>query len=304
MSNHRKYTLPKERVKKKKQIPGAASPKLSVATAIPSSVDLRPFCSPVRDQLSLSSCTAFALCAALEVEESGRQIVFSPLFQYYNERAASGEEALDSGSTMSQGVDVVEKIGVCQEHFWPYEEDLLTQRPDERCFQDALLHKPHGMTQVEGANSAIKHCLASGSPVVLGIQVYASFESPNVTRTGRVPLPQRDEAVLGGHAVLCVGYMDDQACFICRNSWGSDWGDEGYFYLPYDYITEDNLISDVWRVSKEVVATPQASDPQMKFDDKGFLSFFTDQYAAKGNDFDPAMFAAAFSAAFSAALKK
>jgi len=96
--------------------------------------------------------------------------------------------------------------------------------------------------------SQLKGCLASGYPFVFGFTVYDSFESQQVAQTGVVPMPAAGEGVLGGHAVLAVGYDDTQQRFIVRNSWGTGWGMQGYFTMPYAYLTEQNLSSDFWTV--------------------------------------------------------
>jgi C1A family cysteine protease len=61
-------------------------------------------------------------------------------------------------------------------------------------------------------------------------------------------MPGPDEEVLGGHAVLAVGYDDSAECFIVRNSWGSGWGKKGYFTMPYSYLLEQNLSDDFWTI--------------------------------------------------------
>ncbi len=94
----------------------------------------------------------------------------------------------------------------------------------------------------------MKGCLFSGYPFVYGFTVYESFESEDVARTGNVPMPSPGERVVGGHAVLAVGYDDDEGMFICRNSWGAEWGDAGYFYMPYAYLLDDNLSDDFWTI--------------------------------------------------------
>ena len=94
----------------------------------------------------------------------------------------------------------------------------------------------------------MKGCLASGYPFVLGFTVYQSFESDTVAQTGHAPMPGPNEQTIGGHAVLAVGYDDSQNWFIIRNSWGTGWGMQGYFTLPYDYLTNDNLADDFWTI--------------------------------------------------------
>jgi C1A family cysteine protease len=92
--------------------------------------------------------------------------------------------------------------------------------------------------------------LASGLPIVVGFTVYQSFESDQVTETGIVPVPGHHEQVVGGHAVLVVGYDDSQSRFIVRNSWGDQWGLHGYFLMPYAYLTNRRLASDFWSANR------------------------------------------------------
>jgi C1A family cysteine protease len=96
----------------------------------------------------------------------------------------------------------------------------------------------------------MRGCLANGFPFVFGFTVYESFESAEVARTGDAPLPAAGETVLGGHAVLAVGYDDAAARFTVRNSWGPHWGNGGYFTLPYAYLTDRGLASDFWTISQ------------------------------------------------------
>ena len=94
----------------------------------------------------------------------------------------------------------------------------------------------------------IKAALFNGNPFVMGIAVYESFESEAVARTGEVPMPKSGEKLLGGHAILCCGYNDETQRVTCLNSWGSGFGDSGYFTLPYEFVTNPELTSDAWTV--------------------------------------------------------
>jgi C1A family cysteine protease len=97
----------------------------------------------------------------------------------------------------------------------------------------------------------MRSCLAAGYPFVFGFTVYESFESPDVARTGVAPMPAPKEVMVGGHAVVAVGYNDNDKRFIARNSWGSGWGQQGYFTIPYDYLTNSKLSSDMWTIRRE-----------------------------------------------------
>jgi C1A family cysteine protease len=94
--------------------------------------------------------------------------------------------------------------------------------------------------------TGIKNVLAlSKSPVLMGMTVYNSFESDSVAKTGVMPMPFKGDKVLGGHAVLAVGYDDSKSVLIVRNSWGASWGDKGYFYMPYAFVNK-GFASDFW----------------------------------------------------------
>jgi C1A family cysteine protease len=96
----------------------------------------------------------------------------------------------------------------------------------------------------------MKACLAAGYPFVFGFTVYESFEGPQVAQTGDVPMPAPGEQVMGGHAVVAVGYDEASSRFVVRNSWGTGWGKQGYFTMPYAYLTQAHpaLASDFWTI--------------------------------------------------------
>lgn len=225
---------------------------------LPTSVDLRNKFGPVYDQGTLSSCTANALMGVFHYDDPDSHFYGSRLFLYYNERKADGDLSDDAGSTISQGVNVLHKYGVCSEISWPYDVKKFNSLPPSLTYKEALLHKAIIYEHIEQNTPSIKGCLASGFPIALGIQLYESFESTNVAKNGIVPIPLPSERCLGGHAVVCCGYDDTKKWWIMRNSWGSSWGDRGYFYLPYTYLTDDNLCSDLWKITK---VTSQKEEP-------------------------------------------
>ncbi len=219
---------------------------------LPPSVDLRPNCPPVYDQGQLGSCTANASAAAFEFDQMKQNLpqVFVPsrLFIYYNERVLEGDVSADNGAQIRDGMKTLGTQGVCSEDMWPYDTTKFADQPPDNCFQAALQNKATSYQRVVRDLGQMKGCLASGYPFVLGFTVYESFESQAVAQSGHAPMPGRGEKVLGGHAVLAVGYDDTQQWFIVRNSWGTGWGMQGYFTLPYNYLLQRNLSSDFWTV--------------------------------------------------------
>jgi C1A family cysteine protease len=217
---------------------------------LPKKIDLRPICSPVENQGQLGSCTANALVGAVEFLENKLGTAFvdlSRLFVYYNERVIEGTVEQDSGAFLRDGIKSLAKQGVCPEKEWPYRINAFRRKPTGRCYAHA---KKHEITSYHRINSVdeMRTCLAEGFPFVFGFTVYSSFESAAVAASGIVNMPTRNESIMGGHAVMAVGYDDRQQRFTARNSWGTDWGKRGYFTIPYDYLRSRNLSDDFWTI--------------------------------------------------------
>jgi C1A family cysteine protease len=229
----------------------------TLAAGLPAKVDLRPNMPPVYDQGSLGSCTANALCGAYQYDAPGHRP--SRLFVYYNERAAEGTVATDAGAELYDGVASLKKYGVCEEEDWPYVEAMFSVKPPAACYTSALKAQVLVAANIPDTLAGMKQSLALSFPFVVGFVVYESFESPGVAATGMMPMPQPGEKVLGGHAVLVVGYDDSMSRFIVRNSWGEGWGDKGYFYMPYDFLCDPHNASDLWNITS--VEGPVAPAP-------------------------------------------
>ena len=190
---------------------------------LPPIVDLRNKFPPVYNQGNLGSCTANALCGLVKYLKPKLQ--GSRLFLYYNERKLENNIPDDSGATLESGIICLQKYGICQETDWPYIINKFTIKPSDNCYTKALDNQALKISPINETLQNMKSFLAQGFPFVVGIQVYQSFESYQVAKTGVVPLPNtNNEVLLGGHAVLCVGYNDNTQQWIMRNSWGSLWG--------------------------------------------------------------------------------
>lgn len=219
---------------------------------LPPLVDLRPKMPPVYNQLQLGSCTANAISAAVEYDhmaESKGEWMPSRLFLYYNERAIEGTIQSDAGAMIRDGIKSLNKQGICHESIWPYDINKFAVKPSNQAYLDAVKYQAVKYERVSQNLTSIKSSLALNIPVVIGISVYSSFESPEVAKTGIVTMPAADEQLLGGHAVLCVGYNDATQQWIIRNSWSQSWGLAGYFMLPYVYLLEADLSSDFWAIN-------------------------------------------------------
>ena len=240
---------------------------------LPRKADLRDKCPPVFDQGKIGSCTANAGVAAYMMLK-GTADAFSRLFLYYEERRLEGTTGSDAGATMRSIGKALYNAGVCGEPLWPYVEEKYDDDPPEEADKDADGRKIAAYRKLPGLDDIKKYIAASSLPVMIGMEVYESFESDAAEKTGVIPMPDTDkEALLGGHAVLVVGYDDDfgtsgtatcgffcellidlidkltgpsdgDGCLIVRNSWGTGWGDKGYFYLPYAYVKKHAF--DFW----------------------------------------------------------
>ena len=223
-----------------------------VLKKLPPSVDLRPRCPPVFDQGSLGSCTANAIGNAyrfdLLKQRGSKNFVPSRLFLYYNERVIEGTVENDSGAMLRDGIKTLARQGVCSERAWPYDLSRFADKPPSAAYREGLDHQALSYQRLVQDAWQMKGCLASGYPFVFGFSVYESFESAAVARTGRMPMPASSERVIGGHAVLAVGYDDRTARFTCMNSWSVQWGDRGFFYMPYQYLMTPQLAQDLWTV--------------------------------------------------------
>lgn len=211
------------------------------------SVDLRPFCSPIENQGNLGSCTGQAIAGAIELlnKRSGNYRDISRLFIYYYERLILGTVNYDSGAYIRDGIKATNKYGASLESLWPHDIRKFRQEPLTEAKNDGLQRKVTRYERLTNINGFID-ALSNGFPVIMGFKVYSSFMGSGIASNGLMPFPNtKREKLLGGHAVLIVGYNKSRKVLIARNSWGTGWGDKGYFYMPFDYI-KPSMSDDYW----------------------------------------------------------
>lgn len=210
-------------------------------------LDQEPWMPPVYDQGQLGSCTANALAAAVEFDLRKQEMVdFMPsrLFIYYNERVIEKTVDYDAGALIRDGAKTLHRIGVCSESMWPYDPARFTEKPPATAYLDARNTKAVAYQRVSRRD--VRHVLAGGTPIVFGFTVYSNFY--DIGDNGIMSMPVGD--VKGGHAVMLCGYdrLDNGLYFRVRNSWGVDIEDEGYFWMPSEYVLESKLSSDFWSI--------------------------------------------------------
>lgn len=241
------------------------------AADLTSQVDLRQWFSPIEDQKGLGSCTANAAAGIVEYFENrafGNYLDASRLFIYKVTRTLGHWEG-DSGAELRTTMGALTLFGAPPEEYWPYTDadPDFDKEPSIFCYAFAgnykaikyFRHDPAN-TSKEDILASVKKALAAGIPSMFGFAVYGSITQ--AAESGKIPFPCAGEKCVGGHAIVAVGYDDNmvienttcgeqiKGALLIRNSWGEDWGDKGYGWLPYKYILEE-LAMDFWSMLKQ-----------------------------------------------------
>ena len=237
---------------------------------LPTSIDLRPWCSPIENQGQLNSCTANAGVALIEYFEKrafGNFIDASRLFLYKVTRNLMKETG-DTGAYLRSTMGALVLFGAPPEEYWPYNSGDFDAEPPAFCYSFGQNYKaikyyrldPPG-TSPDVLLNRIQTKLVAGLPSMFGFTVYTSISQAD-GNGGKIPYPTDGENIEGGHAIVAVGYdnnlkiknvfkggIETKGAFLIRNSWGTGWGDGGYGWLPYDYVKK-GLAEDWWSVIK------------------------------------------------------
>lgn len=230
----------------------------TISAGIPTRMDLRANLSPVDDQGPLNTCTGFAIAGLAEYRARmhKRAAELSPGFIYLWELKIENTLGQDEGARISTGMEVLRDKGIALESAFPYlpkadhqdgtkVHNFVSTMPSEAVTRGAAPFKETKITGIPDLN-AFKAAIAKRKTIAFGISCFKSFESDAVKKTGIVPMPDAAlEPMVGGHAVLAVGYDDAKQHVVFRNSYGTTWGDKGYGYLPYNYFKHD-WVGDAW----------------------------------------------------------
>lgn len=253
----------------KEMLSKAGATIVSKAT-LPKSVSLISWFSPIEDQEELGSCTANAGVGLVEYFERrafGKHIDASRLFLYKATRNLMQEKG-DTGAFLRTTMGALVLFGVPPEEYWPYKIANFDKEPTAFCYAFAQNYQPMSYyrldppgTPADTLLNRIKTNLAAGLPSMFGFTVYSSIVQAG-ENGGKIPYPTKGDKIEGGHAIIVAGYDDKMkikntsvggsettGAFLIRNSWGTDWGDNGYGWLPYEYVLK-GLADDWWSLLK------------------------------------------------------
>jgi hypothetical protein len=212
------------------------------------SVDLRRYLSKdIENQGEVGSCVTNAITSALEYishRATGKFFQMSRMFLYYNARlydSSNKEIQGDEGCSILNALRSAQETGVCLEHSWPYEESKMNVKPTASAYVEAEKYKVDKFQLITNNLNDMISCLDEGYPFVFGLKLTKSFNQIG----GIIKTPDASEESIGkhsNHAMLCVGYDKKEKFFIVRNSWGEEWGDSGYCYIPFDYMNHPDYM--------------------------------------------------------------
>ncbi len=248
------------------------------------SIDYRPNLPPVFDQEQRGSCVACASTWTIKAFEEIKQGDYpgdglSAAFLYSLCKQNDGMPS-EEGTQPKTAMKVLQKYGVCPETIMPY--STLTDLPipqvpqvSNNALDAASVFKIDTYAQLcssydlnrDQTLDAMRQALKREGPFMIALLVCENFEPDE---NNFLPLPEG--SVRGGHAVGIAGDLPNRGCLILRNSWGAEWGDQGYAYLPYEWLNRINYmgwcILEAWTatdITPPKFATHIEITPGMKF---------------------------------------
>ncbi len=273
------FSVGGKRINASGYIPSPISPNDEVYTfndeTIPATIDLSGYFPSVKNQGKLGSCTAFAIAAVYEffAKQNNKSVDISELFVYFNTRDLNGNANVETGATLLDTIRSVKEKGACHSKSHPYKVDSFADQPTEEAYTEAQHQVVKKASRIKIKEKDFRQAIANGHPVIIGLRIFKSFYPKN--KLGVIPFPSSHERSYenhGNHALLIVGYNDDEKLFKLRNSWGKEFGDNGYCYAPYDYIANPEFCQEAFVITDIV----DLSFNEFNYDSNTSFSFLKD----------------------------
>ena len=227
-------------------------------------VDLRQWASPIEDQLQLGSCSSNAMVGVYELlinkEEPALFVDLSRLFIYYNTRLIEGTIDIDSGAYIRDVIKSVKTYGVCKESIWPYDIDFFRVPPTVTSYADAKNRSIKDYYRVLQVHDMLD-ALNNNWPIIFGILLYDSFYTVSATDS-MLTLPASTDNPIGGHAMVLVGYDLSRHAFLARNSFGKEWGLDGYCWIAFDYMEKSSMDAWIYNIDTTSAITAPITIPK------------------------------------------
>lgn len=211
-------------------------------------VDLREWDSLVEDQSSLGSCTGQSTTNAYELLLKklypSQFVNLSSLFVYYNGRLIENNIDYDTGASLRDILKGMNHYGVCKDSLWPYDIDKFNVKPSQESYDDAINRLVKEYHRIYHYNIVV-NAINEANPIIIGLDIFSDFIKLNKEHP-TVPMPQ-DTLYLGAHSMVLIGYDLRNEVYLAKNSFGTDWGDNGYCYIPFEYA--DEYIFEYWVIT-------------------------------------------------------
>ncbi len=214
------------------------------SNSLPKSADLKKYFSSIKNQGKQGACSSFSLTSVFEYflnNETHKEDDMSEAYVYYNAREIQGDTNIDEGANLYNVIRGMADKGVCLEELCPYDSNVFDKRPSNEAYKDGKEHTVTTAKNVPVSVETVKSAINDGYPVVGCFRVFKSLQE---NTSGYIPMPsdyERSHEEEKFHAMVICGYNDKHGHFIVRNSWGTDFGDKGYCYLPYSYLRDSDL---------------------------------------------------------------
>ena len=214
------------------------------SNTLPKSADLKKYFPPIKNQGKQGACSSFSLTSVFEYfinNETHQNDDMSEAYVYYNAREIQGDTSIDEGANLYNVIRGMASKGVCLEELCPYDSSVFDKRPSDEAYEDGKGHTVTTAKDIPISVEIVKSAINEGYPVVGCFRI---FESLQENTSGYIPMPtdnERSSEEEKFHAMVICGYNDKHGHFIVRNSWGTDFGDKGYCYLPYSYLRDSDL---------------------------------------------------------------